>query len=74
MLWAIFFILLILWALGSICHIAFSYLLLVIAVIVLVSGCSGVEGGERWMFSWQQPAFFYLPQSSPDLLTNFASL
>jgi Family of unknown function (DUF5670) len=36
MFWAIFVILLILWALGLICHVAFSNLLLVIAVIVLV--------------------------------------
>jgi hypothetical protein len=36
MFWAIFVILLVLWAIGMICHIAFSYLLLVIAVIVLV--------------------------------------
>jgi hypothetical protein len=36
MFWAIFVILLILWAIGSICHVAFSYLLLVIALIVLV--------------------------------------
>lgn len=36
MFWAIFVILLILWALGLVCHIAFSNLLLVIAVIVLI--------------------------------------
>jgi hypothetical protein len=36
MFWPIFIILLVLWAIGSICHLAFSYLLLVIAVIVLV--------------------------------------
>ena len=36
MFWAIFVVLLILWAIGLICHIAFSNLLLVIAVIALV--------------------------------------
>jgi hypothetical protein len=36
MFWAIFVILLILWALGLICHIAFSYVLLVIALILLI--------------------------------------
>jgi Family of unknown function (DUF5670) len=36
MFWAIFVILLVLWATGSICHVGFSYLLLVIALIVLV--------------------------------------
>ncbi|MBV9105382.1 MAG: lmo0937 family membrane protein [Verrucomicrobia bacterium] len=36
MFWAIFVILLILWAIGLICHIAFSHLLLVIALIVLI--------------------------------------
>jgi hypothetical protein len=36
MFWVIFLILLVLWALGSICHVAFSYLALVIALIVLV--------------------------------------
>ena len=36
MFWAIFVILVILWALGLVCHIAFSNLLLVIAVIVLI--------------------------------------
>ena len=34
MFWAIFVILLILWALGSICHVAFSYLALVIVLAV----------------------------------------
>jgi hypothetical protein len=36
MFWAIFIILLVLWAVGLICHIAFSHLLLVIALIVLI--------------------------------------
>jgi hypothetical protein len=36
MFWAIFVILLILWAIGLICHLAFSHLLLVIAVIILI--------------------------------------
>jgi len=36
MFWAIFVVLLVLWAIGLICHVAFSNLLLVIAVIVLV--------------------------------------
>jgi uncharacterized protein DUF5670 len=36
MFWAIFVILLILWAFGLVCHFAFSNLLLVIAVIVLI--------------------------------------
>jgi Family of unknown function (DUF5670) len=36
MFWAIFVILLVLWAIGLICHIAFSYLLLVIALIILI--------------------------------------
>ena len=36
MFWAIFVALLILWALGLICHITFSHLLLVIAVIILI--------------------------------------
>jgi hypothetical protein len=36
MFWVIFVILLVLWALGLICHIAFSHILLVIALIVLV--------------------------------------
>ena len=36
MFWAIFVILIVLWALGLICHIAFSNLLLVIAVILLI--------------------------------------
>ena len=35
MFWAIFVVLLVLWAIGLICHVAFSNLLLVIAVIVL---------------------------------------
>lgn len=36
MFWVIFLILLILWAIGLICHIGFSYLALVIALILLV--------------------------------------
>jgi hypothetical protein len=36
MLWITFVALLVLWALGMICHVAFSNLLLVIAVIVLI--------------------------------------
>jgi hypothetical protein len=36
MFWAIFVALLVLWAVGLICHVAFSNLLLVIAVIVLI--------------------------------------
>ncbi|MBV9645252.1 MAG: lmo0937 family membrane protein [Verrucomicrobia bacterium] len=36
MFWAIFVVLLVLWAIGLICHIAFSHLLLVIALIVLI--------------------------------------
>jgi hypothetical protein len=36
MFWAIFVALLILWALGLICHVAFSHLLLAIAVIILI--------------------------------------
>jgi Family of unknown function (DUF5670) len=36
MFWAIFVVLLIFWAIGLICHIAFSNLLLVIAVIALI--------------------------------------
>jgi hypothetical protein len=36
MFWAIFIILLVLWAIGLICHVGFSNLLLVIAVIVLI--------------------------------------
>jgi len=36
MFWAIFVVLLVLWAIGLICHVAFSNLLLVIAVIVLI--------------------------------------
>jgi hypothetical protein len=36
MFWAIFVILLVLWAIGLICHIAFSNLLLVIAVVALI--------------------------------------
>ena len=44
MFWAIFVILLILWAIGSICHVAFSYLALVIALIVLVFRLLGSRG------------------------------
>jgi hypothetical protein len=36
MFWVIFVLLLVLWALGLICHIAFSHLLLVIALIILI--------------------------------------
>jgi hypothetical protein len=36
MFWAIFVALLVLWAVGLVCHVAFSNLLLVIAVIVLI--------------------------------------
>jgi len=49
MFWAIFVILLVLWAIGSICHVAFSYLLLVIALIVLVLRL--LRGRERWPLS-----------------------
>lgn len=36
MFWIIFIALLVLWAVGLICHVAFSNLLLVIAAIVLI--------------------------------------
>jgi hypothetical protein len=36
MFWVIFVVLLILWAVGAICHFAFSYLALVIALIILI--------------------------------------
>ena len=36
MFWVIFVILLILWAIGFVCHISFSYLALVIALIILI--------------------------------------
>jgi Flp pilus assembly protein TadB len=36
MFWAIFVLLLVLWAVGLICHIAFSHFVLVIALIILI--------------------------------------
>ena len=45
MFWAIFVVLLVLWAIGLICHVAFSNLLLVIAVIVLLTPAGHPEAG-----------------------------
>jgi Family of unknown function (DUF5670) len=36
MFWVIFVLLLVLWAVGLICHIAFSHFVLVIALIILI--------------------------------------
>jgi hypothetical protein len=36
MFWAIFIILLLLWAIGLLCHFAFSHLVLAIALILLI--------------------------------------
>ena len=55
MFWVIFVILLVLWALGSICHIAFSYLLLVIALIVLITGWSEVEHRKSDELTYANP-------------------